>query len=77
MSKKKNDFDIEASMNRLQNIVELLESDETKLRDAVALYEESIDLVQKCISELSTVRSHIKELKDKAEFNLNETIVED
>jgi exodeoxyribonuclease VII small subunit len=71
MSKKKTDFDLEESMSRLQNIVELLESDETKVQDAIKLYEESIDLVHKCISELSTVRTQIKELKENAESTFN------
>jgi exodeoxyribonuclease VII small subunit len=77
MTRKKNDFDLEESINRLQKIVELLESDETKVRDAVVLYEESIDLVHKCISELSTVRSHVKELKEKAAIYLNDSITEE
>jgi exodeoxyribonuclease VII small subunit len=71
MNKKKTEFDLEESMFRLQSIVELLESDDTKVQDAIKLYEESIELVGRCLSELSTVRSQIKELKEKADNTFN------
>jgi exodeoxyribonuclease VII small subunit len=71
MSKKKNDFDLEESMSRLQHIVESLESDDTKIQEAIKLYDESIELVSRCLLELSTVRSQIKELKEKADNTFN------
>ena len=73
MAKKK--FDFETGVQRLQEITEQLESDETTLADSVGLYEEGVELLKACTAELKTAELKITELRKKSEgiFELNDT----
>lgn len=66
MSKnKKNSF--EKSLSRLEEIANLLESDDTGLEEALQLYEEGINLSKECLDSLKNAELKITELKKKVE----------
>jgi exodeoxyribonuclease VII small subunit len=67
MNKKKQEFDFENALERLNTIVSALDSEETKLRESVSLYEEGIGLVTSCLQELSAVQTQLLELRKRAE----------
>ncbi len=58
---------IEASVQRLQEIVKKLDSDETLLEDSLNMYEEGIQIVESCVKDLSNARSRVKELRKRAD----------
>jgi exodeoxyribonuclease VII small subunit len=60
-SKKKNNF--ENDLKRLEQISNLLESNEIGLDDAIALFEEGIKLSKICINKLNDAELKITELK--------------
>jgi len=66
MAKKKH-AGIESSLDRLQEIVHILDSDETLLEEGMKLYEEGIEIVEKCVKELSEARGKIKELRKRSD----------
>lgn len=72
MSKK---LEFEDSIRRLQEIIDDLESGDTPLKDTVSLYEEGVDLLQSCVSELKQSELKISELRKKSEgvFELLDT----
>ena len=53
----------EANLARLEEISSRLEGDEIGLEEALALYEEGIELSKKCISTLKNAELKITELK--------------
>jgi exodeoxyribonuclease VII small subunit len=53
----------EANLARLEEISSMLEGDEIGLEDALALYEEGIELSKKCIAVLKNAELKITELK--------------
>ena len=65
MSKKNNSF--EKSLLRLEEISNLLESDEIGLEDALKLYEEGINLSKECLTSLKNAELKVTELKKKVE----------
>ena len=50
----------EASIERLEEIVRLLESGEASLDDSIKLYQEGVDLVRKCNKKLDDTEMKIK-----------------
>ena len=60
-SKKKNNF--ENDLKRLEQISNLLESNEIGLDDAISLFEEGIKLSKICINKLNDAELKITELK--------------
>jgi len=58
---------IESSLQRLQEIVQKLDSDETLLEDSLKMYEEGIQIVESCVKDLSEARSKVKELRKRAD----------
>lgn len=52
----------EDSMNRLETIVALLEQGEVPLEDALARYEEGVDLVRRCRQQLSQAELKVRKL---------------
>ncbi len=60
-NKKKNNF--ENDLKRLEQISNLLESNEIGLDDAIALFEEGIKLSKICINKLNDAELKITELK--------------
>jgi exodeoxyribonuclease VII small subunit len=71
MSKKSKSF--EDSLNRLQEISELLESDEITLEDSIALYEEGIKLSKQCYSILDKAELKVEQLNKEIEEELNKS----
>lgn len=61
MSKKKDSY--ESSIERLNDIVRLLDAEETPLEDSMKLYAEGIEIVEKCVRDLSEAQTRIKELR--------------
>ena len=58
MDKEK--FEFESGLARLEIIVRKLESGNTPLDEALALYEEGISLVKKCSNDLENAEKKIK-----------------
>jgi exodeoxyribonuclease VII small subunit len=56
-------FDYESAIGRLEEIVSLLEGNETRLEDAIKLYEEGVELARSCMKRLRDAELHITELK--------------
>ena len=67
MAKKEQTF--ETSMDRLQEIVELLEENELPLDEAINLFEEGLKLVKECDAKLKSFETKIEEIKQKSESN--------
>jgi exodeoxyribonuclease VII small subunit len=66
----------EQSLNRLSEIVEALEHDGTALAEAMKLYEEGIELSQRCRRELEQTEQKITELRARTEGDLSEELME-
>jgi exodeoxyribonuclease VII small subunit len=64
---KKNNKNFEQCLSRLEEIANLLESDDIGLEDALQLYEEGINLSRECLSSLKNAELKITELKKKVE----------
>ncbi len=69
MSKKK-EAGFEDSLNRLQQISELLGSGEVGLEESLKLYEEGISLAQNCYTTLRDAELKVTELKKQLEEKL-------
>lgn len=50
------------SMNRLEEIIESLEKNEIELEDAIKLFEEGLQLVNSCDTQLKTFENKVQEL---------------
>lgn len=50
------------SMSRLEEIIAALEKNEIELEDAIALFEEGLQLVNSCDSQLKNFENHVQEL---------------
>lgn len=70
MSKKK-ELSFEESLRRLQEISDLLESEEAGLEKSIELYEEGIKLSKYCYSVLKEAELKVTELKKEIEKDLN------
>jgi exodeoxyribonuclease VII small subunit len=66
MAKQKT-MGIEAALQRLQEIVQTLDSDDTALEESMKLYEEGILIVESCVKNLSEARTRVKELRERAD----------
>ena len=67
---KKKDASFEDSLNRLQQISELLGSGEAGLEESLKLYEEGISLAKNCYSTLRDAELKVTELKKQLEEKL-------
>ncbi len=64
MKKNKNaDWSLEASMKRLDDIVEKLESGEVSLDNAMNLYEEGMIISKQCMEKLSQAELKLKQIR--------------
>ena len=61
MSKKTERY--ESSIMRLNEIVRLLDAEDTPLEQSISLYAEGIEIVEKCVKDLSEAQTRIKELR--------------
>lgn len=64
---KKSTKNFEQSLSRLEEIANLLESDDIGLEEALQLYEEGINLSRDCLSSLKNAEIKITGLKKKVE----------
>ena len=67
MSRKNEKKSFRKSLTRLEEITNLLESEEIELEEALQLYEEGINLSRFCLSSLKSAELKITELKKKIE----------
>ena len=63
MPKSKNKYNFEHDLKRLEEISNLLEANDLGLDDAIALYEEGIELSKRCLKILNDANLKITELK--------------
>ena len=68
MAKKNKSF--EESLRRLQEISEILESDEASLEESIKLYEEGIKLSKDCYHILNDAELKVEELNKQLENEL-------
>jgi len=61
----KKEVTFEKSLNRLEEIVETLESGDVPLSDAVKLYEEGIKLSKDCLKQLNDVEVKLKKISSE------------
>ena len=71
MSKKTKNF--EASLARLQEISELLDSESVPIEESIKLYEEGIKLSKECYQILEKAELKVKSLNDELEEELNKS----
>jgi len=69
MAKKKENV-FEDSINRLQQISELLEKEGIELEESIKLYEEGIELVKVCNKTLKDAELKVTELKKQLEQSI-------
>lgn len=69
----KKSVSIEESLDRLEQIVESLESDQTRLAEAVKLYEEGVKLADTCRKELEEAELKVTQLIGDRADNVRET----
>ena len=62
MGKNKKDINIELSLERLESIVSNMESGETSLEKSLSLFEEGMDLVNQCQSQLRKAEQRVENL---------------
>jgi exodeoxyribonuclease VII small subunit len=67
MSRKNDKKSFKNSLARLEEITNLLESEEIELEDALKLYEEGITLSRFCLNSLKSAEIKVTELKKKIE----------
>ena len=80
MTKKKEQHNFEKDLSRLEEISELLESNEIGLEDSISLYEEGIKLSKNCLTTLKKAELKITKLKNQLTdltSNLNNDIIEE
>ncbi len=70
--KKKDTSTFEKKILRLEEISDLLESEETELEEALKLFEEGIELSKECLTTLKNAELKITELKKKIDLITNE-----
>lgn len=59
---EENKMGFKDSMNRLEDIVSLLEKNEIELEEAMTLFEEGLKLVNECDSQLTTFENKVQSL---------------
>ncbi len=57
-----NKLPFKQSMNRLEEIISALEKNEIELEEAIALFEEGLQLVNSCDSQLKNFENRVQEL---------------
>lgn len=72
MTKKKETESFENSLKRLEEIAELLESEEIGLDESIKLYEEGINLSKICYNRLKDAELKITGLKSQLEKELGD-----
>ena len=76
MAKKGSNTDglsFEASLDKLESIVEVMESGEMPLEEIIEQYEEGMQHLATCDKQLAEAEKRIRQLTANAEGNLDET----
>jgi exodeoxyribonuclease VII small subunit len=63
--KKKSELKFESALDRLEKIVEVLESGESELNESLKLFEEGIELIRFCQDRLEEVKGKVEILAKK------------
>jgi exodeoxyribonuclease VII small subunit len=71
VQKKKAEKSFEECFQRLEKILEQLESDEVSLEDTIKLYEEGLTLTKSCYDKLSQAELRIKEINKTAKGDID------
>ena len=66
----------EQAIDRLNEIVSMLEKGETELNEMLKLYEEGMDLVKFCLSKLDDVEKKISKLNRDTDDGIKEQFLE-
>ena len=80
MGKKKQKHNFEKDLSRLEEISELLESNEIGLEDSIAIYEEGIKLSKNCLTTLKKAELQVTKLKNELTdltSNSNKDLIEE
>ncbi len=80
MGKKKQKHNFEKDLSRLEEISELLESNEIGLEDSIAFYEEGIKLSKSCLTTLKKAELKVTKLKNELTdltSNINKDLIEE
>lgn len=70
-------LNFEEAMEKLEKIVELLESGELSLEDSVKSFEEGIELSKLCKKKLESAENRVKKIVEKAEGDLDFELFEE
>ncbi len=62
---KKNEKNFESALNRLEQISDLLENEETPLEESIKLFEEGIELKEYCEEKLKSAKIKIEKIVKK------------
>ena len=63
--KKKSELKFESALDRLEKIVEVLESGESELNESLKLFEEGIELIRFCQNKIEEVKGKVEILAKK------------
>ena len=74
MSTEKKEKTFEQSMDRLEEIVRMLESNEQPLDETIKLFEEGLNLVRSCDATLKTFEKQVNDLLAKDSGENHETV---
>ena len=66
MRKNEKEINIELSLQRLESIVSNMESGETSLEKSLSLFEEGMELVNQCQSQLEKAEQRVENLIAKS-----------
>ncbi|MCK5357839.1 MAG: exodeoxyribonuclease VII small subunit [Elusimicrobiales bacterium] len=66
MAKKEKNFDFEKNLNKLENIVEKLESEDTPIEKSLEFFEEGVKISKELSGKLDEVKRKIEVLKKDA-----------
>ena len=66
MKKNEKEINIELSLQRLESIVSNMESGETSLEKSLSLFEEGMELVNQCQSQLKKAEQRVENLIAKS-----------
>ena len=67
MRKNEKEINIELSLQKLESIVSNMESGETSLEKSLSLFEEGMELVNQCQSQLKKAEQRVENLIAKSE----------
>jgi len=70
---EKNEIKFEEALERLEEIIEKLESGEITLDDSLHLYENGVKLTKECMNKIHLIEGKVKTLKEEMDGTFEET----